>query len=75
MAYLLSRGFMRGHVTLQLSAVAEGVSAQRADKALLGPLVSVFDVFLERCQPLVAAVTIWAGEQLGKVIRCASHQV
>lgn len=48
MAYLLSRGFMRGHVTLQLSAVAESVGAQRAGKALLSPLVSVFDVFLQR---------------------------
>lgn len=46
--YLLSRRFMCGHVTLQLSAVAEGVGAQRAGEALLGPLVSVFDVFLQR---------------------------
>lgn len=48
MAYLLSRGFMRDHVTLQLSPVVEGVGAQRAGEALLGPLVSVFDVFFQR---------------------------
>lgn len=68
---------MRGHVTLQLRAVAEGVAAQRAGEALLVPLVPILDVLLQRRQPLVAAVAVRTGEQLGKVICAATagHQV
>lgn len=73
--YLVSGGFVRGHVTLQLCAVAESVGTQRAGEALLVLLVPIFDVFLQRRQPFVSAVTVRTGEQLGKVIRCAGHQV
>lgn len=73
--YLVSSGFVRGHVTLQLRAVAEGVGAQRTGEALLVLLVAVFDVFLQRRQTLVAAVAVRTGEQLGEVIRCAGKQV
>lgn len=74
-SYLVSGGFVRGHVTLQLRAVAEGVGAQRAGEALLVLLVPIFDVFLQRRQALVAAVAVWTGEQLGEVVRCAGQQV
>lgn len=73
--YLLSVGFVRGHVTLQLRAAAEGVGAQRAGEALLVLLVAVLDVLLQRRQALVAAVAVPAGEQLGEVIRRAGQQV
>ena len=73
--YLVSCGFVRGHVTLQLRAVAEGVGAQRAGEALLVLLVTIFDVFLQRRQAFVAAVAVRTGEQLGKVVRCTGRQV
>ncbi len=73
--YLVSGGFVRGHVALQLCAVAEGVSTQRAAKALLILLMAIFDVFLQRRQALVATVTVRTGEQLGEVIRCARQQI
>lgn len=66
---------MRRHVTLQLRAVAEGVGAQQAGEALLILLMAILDVFFQRCQTLVAALTVWAGEQLGKGVRCAGQQV
>lgn len=73
--YLLSAGFVRGHVTLQLRAVAEGVGAHRAGEALLVLLMAILDVFLQRRKPLVATVAVRAGEQLGEVVRCAGQQV
>lgn len=74
-SHLVSGGLVRGHVTLQLRAVAEGVGTQRAAEDLLVLLVAIFDVFLQRRQALVAAVAVWTGEQLGEVVRCAGQQV
>ena len=74
-SHLVSGGLVRGHVTLQLRAVAEGVGTQRAAEALLVLLVAIFDVFLQRRQALVAAVAVRTGEQLGEVVRCAGQQV
>lgn len=68
-AYLLSGGSVHGHVTLQLRAAAEGIGAQWAGEALLILLVAILDVFLQRRQPLVAALAVRAGEQLGEVVR------
>lgn len=62
-------------MTLQLSAVAEGVGAERTGDALLVLLVSVLDVLLQGRQPLVAAVAVRTGEELGEVVRCAGCQV
>ncbi len=75
MFYLVLGRFVRGHVTLQLCAVAEGVGTQRAGEALLVFLVPIFDVFLQRRQTFVSAVAVRTGEQLCEVIRCARHQV
>lgn len=44
--YLVSGRLVRGHVTVQLSTVAESFGAQRAGEALLVLLVTVLDVFL-----------------------------
>lgn len=66
--YLVSGRLVCGHVTVQLSTVAESFSAQRAGEALLVLLVTVLDVFLQRRQALVAAVAVWTREQLGEVI-------
>lgn len=74
-AYLLSRGFVHGHVALQLRAAAKGIGAQRAGKALLILLVAILDVFLQRRQPLVATLAVRAGEQLGKVVRRGVQRV
>lgn len=73
--YLVSAGFVRGHVTLQLCAVAEGVGTQWTAEALLVLLVSVFDVFLQRRQTLVAAVAVRTREQLGEVVWSTGQQV
>lgn len=75
MSYLVSGGFVRGHVTLQLCAVAEGVGTQRTGEALLVLLVPIFDVFLQRCQTFVAAVAVRTREQLGEVVRSARKQI
>lgn len=74
-AYLLSAGFVGGHVTLQLSAVVEGIAAERAGEALLLLLMPIFDVFLQRGNPFVTAVAVRTGKQLGEVIRCVVQQV
>lgn len=73
--YLVSGRLVRGHVTVQLSTVAESFGAQRAGEALLVLLVTVLDVFLQRRQALVAAVTVRTREQLGKVILRVGSQV
>lgn len=73
--YLFSGWLVRGHVTLQLRAVAEGVGAQWAGEALLVLLVAILDVFFQRCQTLVAALAVRTGEHLGKGVRCAGQQV
>lgn len=75
MCYLVSGRLVCGHVTIQLSAVAEGFGAQRAGEALLVPLVAILDVFLQRRQALVAAVAVRTREQLGEVVRRARRQV
>lgn len=66
---------MHGHVTLQLCAAAKGIGAQRAGEALLILLVAILDVFFQRRQPLVAALAVRAGEQLGKVVRRGVQRV
>lgn len=74
-AYLLSRGFVHGHVTLQLRAAAKGIAAQQAAEALLILLMAILDVFFQRRQPLVTALAVRAGEQLGEVVRCGVQRV
>lgn len=73
--YLLFAGLVCGHVTLQLCAAAEGLTAERAAEALLVLLMSILDVFLQRRQAFVAAVAIRTGEQLGEVVRCVTPQL
>lgn len=73
--YLLFAGFVCGHVTLQLRAAAQGLTAERAGQALLVLLVPILDVFLQRRQALVAALTVRTGEQLGKVVRRVTLQL
>lgn len=63
--YLLS---VCAHVALQLRAAPQGLAAERAAEALVRLLVPVLDVLLQRRQPLVSAVTVGAGEQLGEVV-------
>lgn len=75
MFYLVAGRFVGGHVTLQLCAVAEGVGTQQTAEALLVLFVPILDVFLQRCQTLVAAVAVWTCEQLGKVVWRARQQV
>lgn len=75
MLYLVSGGFVSGHVTLQLHAMAEGISTQWTAEALLVLLVPVFDVFLQRRQTFVAAVAVRTREQLGEVVRSTGQQV
>jgi len=72
---LVAGGLVRGHVALQLRAVGEGVVAQRAGEVLLVLLVAVLDVLLQRRQPLVAAVAVGAGQQLGEGIWRSRWQV
>lgn len=55
-------------MAIQLRAVGKSVAAELAGEGLLVLLVSVLDVLLEGGQPLVAAVAVGAGQQLGKVI-------
>lgn len=73
--YLVSGRLVRGHVTVQLSTVAEILGAQRAGVALLVLLVTVLDVFLQRRQALVAAVAVRTREQLGEVVLRVGCQV
>lgn len=75
MCYLLFAGFVCGQVTLQLRAAAQGVAAERAAEALLVLLVPIPDVFLQRRQAFVAALTERTGEQLGEVVRCVTLQL
>lgn len=75
MCYLLFAGFVCCHVTLQLRAAAQGVAAERAAEALLVLLVPILDVFLQRRQAFVAALTVRTGEQLGEVVRCVTLQL
>lgn len=60
---------------LKLSAVSKRVVAQGAGEVLLVLLMAVLDVLLQRCQTLVAPVTVGAGQQLGEGIWCSRWQV
>lgn len=73
--HLVSGGLVGCHVTLQLRAVAEGVGTQRAGEALVVLLMTVFDVFLQRRQTFIAAVTVRTCEQLGEVVGNAGRQL
>lgn len=64
MFYLIPSALVDCHVPFQLSAVSEAVAALRAAEALLGLLVPVLDVLLQRAVALVAARAVRAGEQL-----------
>lgn len=55
-------------MAVQLCAVGESVIALLAREALFVLLMPVLDVLLESGQPLVAAVAVGAGQQLGEVI-------
>jgi anti-sigma-K factor RskA len=66
---------VRGHVSLQLRAVGEGVAAVGAAEVVLALLVAVLDVLLQGRQPLVAPVAVRAGQELGEVVRRAAGQV
>lgn len=67
-SHLVSGWLVGGHMAFQLCAVGKCFAAQGAWKALLVLLMAVLDVLLEGRQPLVATVTVRAGQQLGKVV-------
>lgn len=69
--YLVSACFVCAHVSVQLCTVAEGVAAQRAAEVILALLVSILDVFLQRCVALVTARAVRTGEELRERIWCA----
>lgn len=62
-------------MSLQLSAISEGVVAQGTGEVLLVLLVPVLDVLLQGSQALVAPVAVGAGQQLGKGIWSSRWQV
>lgn len=68
LSHLVSGWLVGGHMALQLCAVGKCLTAQGAWEALFILLVAILDVFLEGRQPLVATVTVRAGQQLGKVV-------
>lgn len=72
---LIPRRLVCGHMPLELSAVSERVVAEGAGEVLLVLLMAVLDVLLQRCQALVAPVTVGAGQQLGKGIWRSRWQV
>lgn len=62
--YLVSASFVGTHVSLQLSAVGEGVAALGAAEVVLALLVAQLDVLLQGRVALVAAGTVRTGEEL-----------
>lgn len=58
-------------MAFKLGPVGKGVTAQGAAEIVLVLLMAVLNVFFQRGKALVASVTIWAGEQLGKCIWCS----
>ena len=73
--HLICPWLVRHHMPLELGAVGERVATKRAGKVLFILLVAVLDVLLQRCQALVAAVAVGAGQQLGKSIWSSRWQV
>lgn len=58
-------------MAFKLGSVCEGVTAQGAAEVVLVLLMAVLNVFFQRGKALVASITIWASEQLGKRIWCS----
>lgn len=56
-------------MALQLGAVGEAVVAVGAAEALVGLLVAVLDVLLQRAVALVPTGAVRTGEQLGEGVR------
>lgn len=68
--YLLSSWLVWRHVAFQLGPVCKGVTAQRTAEVVFILLMAILNVFFQRGKALVASITIWAGEQLGKCVWC-----
>lgn len=58
-------------MAVQLCAIGKSITAKWAWECFLVFLMPVFDVLFERGQPLIASITVRAGQQLGKVIWCS----
>lgn len=69
--YLLSSWLVWRHVAFQLGPVCKGVTAQGAAEVVFILLMAILNVFFQRGKALVASITIWAGEQLGKCVWCS----
>lgn len=70
--YLIPSTLVNRQVPFQQCAVREAAAALRAAEGLLGLLVAVPDVLLQRAVALVAARAVRAGEQLGEQIGWSS---
>lgn len=70
--YLIPSTLVSRQVPFQQCAVREAAAALRAAEGLLGLLVAVPDVLLQRAVALVAARAVRAGEQLGEQIGWSS---
>lgn len=58
-------------MTFELGSVCEGVTAQGAAEVVFVLFMAVLNMFFQRGEALVASITVWAGEQLGKCIWCS----
>lgn len=70
--YLIPSALVNRHVPVEQRAVREAAAAFRAAEGLLGLLVAVPDVLLQRAVALVATRAVRAGEQLGEQIGWSS---
>lgn len=69
--YWISSWFVWRHVAVELRSVRKRVTAQGAAEVIFVFFMAVFNVFLQRGETLVPPIAVWAGEQLGKRVRCS----